>query len=192
VRERTAHQAALTRLGLSPEQEAPLARYLEILEHWNRRVNLTGARTAEGQVRTLVEPVLPAVARIESGPLLDIGSGNGSPGLVLAAVRPDLEVTLLEPRQKRWVFLVEAARAMGLNPSAILRVRFQDYEGCAAGVLVVRGLRLRLADVARLVRPGGQLVAFGGTPAPEAPFAHEGVTAQASSRISFFRRGRFT
>jgi 16S rRNA (guanine527-N7)-methyltransferase len=192
VKERAAHLAALARLGLSPEQEARLARYLEILARWNRRVNLTGARTVEGQVRILVEPVLPAAARIESGPLLDIGSGNGSPGLVLAAVRPDLEVTLLEPRRKRWVFLVEAARAMGLQRSVILRVRFQDYEGRAAGVVVVRGLRFGLADVAGLVRPGGQLVVFGGRPASEAPFDFEGAAAETGSRVSLFRRGRFT
>jgi 16S rRNA (guanine527-N7)-methyltransferase len=189
---RATHSAALAPLGLAREQETALGAYLDLLAVWSRRVNLTGARTPEERVRILVEPVLPAADAIESGPLVDIGSGNGSPGLVLGAVRPDLEVVLLEPRQKRWVFLVEAARAMGRDPRAILRVRFQDYDGPAAGAVVVRGLRLRLPEVARLVRPGGQLLAFGERPLAAPPFGFEKAIPVRGSHVSLFRRPRFT
>ena len=63
------------------------------------------------RVALLVAPVLPLADLLEPGELLDVGSGNGSPGLVLALLRPRLDVTLLEPRQRRWAFLREAARA---------------------------------------------------------------------------------
>ena len=57
--------------------------------------------------------MLPARALPAPGALVDVGSGNGSPGLVLALLRDDLSVTLLEPRQKRWAFLREASRRAG-------------------------------------------------------------------------------
>ena len=88
-----------------------LAAYLDTLADWSRRTNLTGARTAAERVRLLVADVLPGAFLPEPGALIDVGSGNGSPGLVLALVRDDLEVTLLEPRTRRWAFLKEAARA---------------------------------------------------------------------------------
>src|SRR4051812_3127442 len=108
-----AHDTLLAGLGLAPTAAAALARYLDLVAAWNPRVNLTGAGTAEERVAILVAPVLAAVSLPEAGRVLDIGSGNGSPGIVLAALRPDLLLTLLEPRQKRWAFLREAARAVG-------------------------------------------------------------------------------
>ena len=86
------------------------------------RINLTGARTAEERVAILVAPSA-GVGRPGPGLLLDLGSGNGSPGLVLAALRPDLPVTLLEPRQRRWAFLREAARATGRADVDVRRCR---------------------------------------------------------------------
>ena len=62
-------------------------------------MNLTGARTPLERVRLLVGGVLPALPLVAAGTLLDVGSGNGSPGLVLALLREDIEATLLEPRQ---------------------------------------------------------------------------------------------
>ena len=187
------HLAALARFGLPPEQAAEIGDYLDLLAVWSRRVNLTGAHSPEERVRILVEPVLPAVAAIDSGPLVDIGSGNGSPGLVLAAVRPDLGVVLLEPRQKRWVFLVEAARGLRREKVvSVVRARYQDYMGPPAGALVSRGLRVRLREIARLVRPGGQVLAFGGSVAPEPPFCLERTIPVSGSSISVFRRARFT
>ena len=144
---------------------APLALYLDLLAAWAERVNLTGARTPEERVATLVAPVLPAAPLPAPGTLLDVGSGNGSPGLVLALLRPDLEVTLLEPRQKRWAFLREAARATGREAS-VLRQRHDQYGGPPARTVTVRALALGPAALAPLVLAGGRLLVFGPAPGP--------------------------
>ena len=129
-----------------------LAAYLDTLADWSRRTNLTGARTAAERVRLLVADVLPAAFLPEPGTLIDVGSGNGSPGLVLALVRDDLEVTLLEPRTRRWAFLREAARASSRRV-LVLRQRHDGYRGKPARTVTLRAVALPLAELAGLVEP---------------------------------------
>jgi 16S rRNA G527 N7-methylase RsmG len=121
----------------------------------------------------LVAPVAPVAASLEAGLLLDVGSGNGSPGLVLAALRPDLPVTLLEPRQRRWAFLREAARAIGRPEVEVVRARHDAYGGRPARTLTVRALALPLAALAPLLEPGGRLLVWGPEPAPAADLVRE-------------------
>lgn len=142
-----------------------MARYLDLLAAWSARVNLTAARTPGERVRLLVGPVVAVAPRLLPGRLLDVGSGNGSPGLVLALLRPGLEVTLLEPRLKRWAFLREAARACGRSDVAVERVRHDQYGGPPAANVTVRALALPPAELARLTEPGGRLFVFGPPPA---------------------------
>jgi 16S rRNA (guanine527-N7)-methyltransferase len=103
---------------------------------------------------------------------MDVGSGNGSPGLVLALLRDDLEVTLLEPRQRRWAFLREAARRAG-RPVEVVRARHDEYPGPPAATVTVRALRLPLSELQPLLVPGGRVVLFGTASAEEAGFARE-------------------
>ena len=124
-------------------------------------MNLTGARTPADRAALLVGDVLPAVGLAGRGRLLDVGSGNGSPGLVLALLRPELEVTLLEPRQRRWAFLREAARAVGRPDVQVLRRRHDGYPGPPAHTVTIRGLVLPPSALAPLVEEGGRLLLFG-------------------------------
>lgn len=110
---------------------------------------------------------------LERGRLLDVGSGNGSPGLVLALLRPDVEVTLLEPRLKRWAFLREAARACGRSDVEVLRARHDEYAGAPAATVTVRALALTPADLFPLTAPGGRLIVFGPPPAAAAGWTAE-------------------
>jgi 16S rRNA (guanine527-N7)-methyltransferase len=121
-----------------------------------------------------VGDVLPIVALPAAGTLLDVGSGNGSPGLVMALLRDDLVVTLLEPRARRWAFLREAVRASGRPRVDVLRERHDTYSGPPARTVAVRALALPLRELAPLVEPGGCLVLLGRQPALEGPF--EAVT----------------
>jgi 16S rRNA (guanine527-N7)-methyltransferase len=135
-------------------------------------VNLTGARTAEARVAVLVAAVLAARALPAPGPLIDVGSGNGSPGLVLALLRDDLEVTLLEPRQRRWAFLREAARRAGRSV-AVRRERHDQYPGPPAATVTIRALALPLRELRPLLRPEGRALVFGADPGPDPSFARE-------------------
>jgi 16S rRNA (guanine527-N7)-methyltransferase len=182
------HRPALERLGLPEPAAAALARYLDLLAAWSRSVNLTGVRTPEERVGRLVEDVLPAVTAPEPGRLLDVGSGNGSPGLVLALLRPELATTLLEPRARRWAFLCEATRAVARPDVAVVRARHDDYTGPSAQTLTLRALAVPLEELARLLRPGGALLVFGGRPRAAAPLVLERTSPLPRGRLHVFRR----
>jgi 16S rRNA (guanine527-N7)-methyltransferase len=147
-------------------------------------VNLTGARTPAARVRLLVADVLPLVPLPEPGLLVDVGSGNGSPGLVIALLRDDLDVALLEPRARRWAFLREAARAAGRRVR-VLRVRHDAYPGPPARTVTMRALALPLAALAPLAAPGGRVLVLGGRPQPGGPFVEEDSPA---AGVAAFRR----
>lgn len=144
---------------------ARLGRYLECLRHWSPRINLTGAQTEAEAFQTLVGPILGA-EQLLSNPVIDVGSGNGSPGLILAALRPDLDFTLLEPRAKRWAFLRDAAREMKARNVTVRRERSDEYRGPKAGTVTMRAVGLDPEALRPLVAPGGCLLVFGG---PELP-----------------------
>ena len=171
------HSASLKSLGVSAEAQGRLERYLDLLARWSARANLTAARTPAQRVSLLVEPVLPALPWILPGPLIDVGSGNGSPGLVLALLRPELEVTLLEPRLKRWAFLREAAREAPAPGVSVLRQRHDQYTGPPAATLTLRALALELPALEPLLQPGGRLIAFGPPPPPRPGWTTEAEPA---------------
>ena len=156
------HRVPLEALGLSGPALVRLAAYLDTLAAWSPRVNLTGARGAAERVRLLVADVVAAAHLPDPGRLIDVGSGNGSPGLVLALLRDDLEVTLLEPRTRRWAFLREAARAAGRAGVEVQRRRHDRYSGPPAATVTLRGLSLPLAELLGLVAAQGRVIVFGG------------------------------
>jgi len=135
-----------------------------------------------------VASVLPAVGLLEPGTVLDVGSGNGSPGLVMALLRDDLEVTLLEPRTRRWAFLREAVRRCGPGRAQVLRGRHDTYSGAPADTVTLRALALPLAELAPLVAPGGRLVILGGRPVLEGPFEEEEGADHGRGDVHVFRR----
>ncbi len=168
------HRAPLEALGIEGPPLGRLCAYLDTLAAWSRRVNLTAARSAADRVLLLVAPILAAARLPEPGSLIDVGSGNGSPGLVLALLRDDLQVTLLEPRTRRWAFLREASRAAGRSSVQALRRRHDSYDGPPARTVTLRALALPLGELRPLVEPGGRVVFFGGEPRPEAGFRGTG------------------
>ena len=96
--------------------------------------------------------------------LVDIGSGAGLPGVVLAMVRPELTVTLLEPMERRCRFLSECVAELGLANAGVLRGRAEDTV-LRADVATARAVAPldRLAELAvRVVRPGGMVLAIKG------------------------------
>jgi 16S rRNA (guanine527-N7)-methyltransferase len=135
----------------------------------------------------LVGTVLPAAPFPKPGTLIDVGSGNGSPGLVLALLRDDLEVTLLEPRGRRWAFLREAARAAG-RPVRVLRLRHDSYPGPPARTVTLRAVAVPVAELAPLVEPGGRVLVFGGHPLAGPPFEGAGEPEGIPGGLSVFRK----
>lgn len=179
-----AHARGLAALGVPEAARGPLRAYLDLLADWQARVNLTGARDAAQRLATLIAPVLPLGPRLAPGRLVDVGSGNGSPGLVLALLRPDLEARLLEPRLKRWSFLREAARAAGRPDVQVLRARHDADPGPPAEQVTLRALRLPPGELLSLLLPGGRLYVLGAPPAADPGFEVE----EAGPGLSVLRR----
>ncbi len=140
-----------------------LERLCAELLRWNRVHNLTGQREPRGVYRELFLDALVLVPHLKGHEVLDIGSGAGFPGLVLALARPDLRVTLLEPRAKRVSFQQHAVRLLGLEGRVrpvLGRAgdgRVLAGERFASVVLkAVGGLSESLALARPLLAPGGR------------------------------------
>jgi 16S rRNA (guanine527-N7)-methyltransferase len=157
------HRRLLEQRGIAGDELEKLVAYLDLLAAWNGRVNLTGARTAAERVERLVAPVLPSLRHVGPGRLVDVGSGNGSPGLVIAALRPDVRVTLLEPRLRRWAFLRDVVRLWSPPRPEALRLRHDEYS-VPAHTVTIRALALSPAELRPLVQPDGRLIVFGRRP----------------------------
>lgn len=103
--------------NVSRETFSPLTDYVALLLKWNKSINLIGPATETDIWTRHIEDCAQLVAMIPSGAtsLVDLGSGAGLPGLVIAMLRPDLMVTLVEQDQRKAAFLNEAKRALGLK-----------------------------------------------------------------------------
>ncbi len=104
-------------VALSDSSIGSLFLHYRELQRWNPRLSLVGPGTANAVVERHYGESLEALPLIppDAKSLLDIGSGAGFPGLVLAIARPDLQVTLVEPKERKWAFLKKAAREAGLS-----------------------------------------------------------------------------
>jgi 16S rRNA (guanine527-N7)-methyltransferase len=105
------------------------------------------------------------------GTLIDLGSGAGLPGIVLALLLSDVQVTLLERMQRRCVFLTECVAALGLGNARVCQATAEELAGkVAADVVTARAVAPlgQLAGLAAgLVRPGGLILAVKGATAAE-------------------------
>ncbi len=105
-------------LALTPDVQATLLDYLTLLQRWNRAYNLTAVKDPHAMVhRHLLDSlsVLPYLDEAPPGPLADVGSGAGLPGLPLALARPERDVLLVDSVGKKVRFLRQAVRELGLG-----------------------------------------------------------------------------
>lgn len=116
-------------LSLTTDHLAQFARHLRELQHWNAKINLT-AITDEREiaVKHFLDSLICSRALVEAprGPLLDIGSGAGFPGLPLKVYLPRLSVTLLEPNQKKTAFLRHVVGTLQLTDVSVVSTRIED------------------------------------------------------------------
>jgi 16S rRNA (guanine527-N7)-methyltransferase len=161
-------QSILGRPLGSPELEL-FGKYLWLLQKWQRVQRLVGSSDPEWIVENLFLDSLLFLRVIPRDlvAMADVGSGAGFPGLPLKIVRPDLDVTLIESRQRRASFLAATTRELGLVGVRVVsaRVEIAPEELLGAfGAVVMRcagGVKELLPSVAKLVSPGGMIVCSG-------------------------------
>ena len=111
----------LTALDLeaTPQQQQGLLQYLDLLQRWNATYNLTAVRDRQGMLTQHLADCLAVVKPLsrvlQAGRVLDVGSGGGLPGVVLAIMRPQLQVTCVDTVGKKAAFVRQVAGSLGLN-----------------------------------------------------------------------------
>ncbi len=137
--------SVLGRAGIPifPEQAERLALYQSRLEHWQKAINLVASSTLADSARrhfldsAQIAALLPAA---EGKSLVDLGSGAGFPGLVLAILRPDLDVHLVESDAKKCAFLQTVSRETH-TPVQIYNGRIEDvWHRIDADLITARAL----------------------------------------------------
>ena len=142
--------------------------YVELLATDGVTRGLIGPReTARLWDRHLLNCALVAELVPDQGELVDIGSGAGLPGVVLAMLRPRLHVVLLEPLLRRSVFLEECVSALDLPNATVVRARAEEKAASRISADVATARAVAPLDrlvgwAAGLLRPGGELLAIKG------------------------------
>ena len=116
-------------IELSDEHIAAFERYLDLLLAWNQKVNLTAiTEPTEVAIKHFYDSLtcLAAIEPAAGDEVLDVGSGAGFPGAVLALLRPDLRVTLLDSTRKVTAFLEELVSALALKNVRVVRARAEE------------------------------------------------------------------
>jgi 16S rRNA (guanine527-N7)-methyltransferase len=152
--------ARLASGGIDAPLASGLGRYLSLLGRWDRTMNLLGRVDVGILIEEHIQEALAAVPWLPStGTLLDLGSGNGIPAIPLLLARRGLAGVLLEPRERRWGFLREVIRELGLG-AEVRREQVRAHRGGAYAALTVRGLALEawVKEVERLLAPDGVLL----------------------------------
>ena len=114
-------------LALNGAQRAQLLTYLDLLEQWNRRFNLTAVRDRNTMVTRHVLDSLSIRPFIRGQRLIDVGSGAGLPGMALAIADPGREYTLLDSRGKKIRFLIQVKSALRLERLQVVQARVENY-----------------------------------------------------------------
>ena len=159
-------RAFLAHVDVSRETTDRFDAYAARLKAWNRRINLVSAATVdELWTRHMLDSAqLFRLAGCARGRWVDLGSGGGFPGLVVALLAaekaPGLAVTLVESDRRKAAFLQTTAAALGLQVRVLAR-RAEELPGLDADVISARALaplsRLLALAVPHLA-PGGQLI----------------------------------
>ncbi|MBE0484120.1 MAG: 16S rRNA (guanine(527)-N(7))-methyltransferase RsmG [Bacterioplanes sp.] len=143
-----AHGAASMNIALTDEQCAALHEYLALLQKWNKAYNLTAIRDPQRMVglhildSLAVHPYVQGQQRI-----IDVGTGAGLPGIVLAIMNPAIDFTLLDSNGKKTRFLFQVKTALQLNNVTIVNDRVEAYHPPQPFDMIISRAFASLADM---------------------------------------------
>lgn len=115
------------KLSLNADQIQQLADYADLLLHWNKRFNLVGKSTEQQFVSRHLLDSLSIVDALKGSRWIDVGTGAGLPGLVLAIARPDIIITLLDSNGKKTRFLSQAVHSLKLSNVIVVQSRVEQH-----------------------------------------------------------------
>lgn len=160
-------------LLLSDTARSQLVTYLQLLDHWNDTINLTSLEAAPRVRRLVAEPLWAASQFDPQGRYLDVGSGNGSPGIPWCVACDLASGVLVEPRERRSVFLNVVLRKLGVRDVAVFWGRLEEFWGDSEAQewVTVQGLRVdpELLSGIWARSPGARVVWFSRRPRSSIP-----------------------
>ncbi|XP_040988063.1 ribosomal RNA small subunit methyltransferase G isoform X2 [Juglans microcarpa x Juglans regia] len=198
--------------SLASHQKDQVHLYVDTLLQWNQRMNLTAVTEVNEVMERHIEDSLAIIPpmrssyashcndSVDSINLVDVGSGAGLPGLILAIACPDWKVTLLESMNKRCVFLENAIGLAGLSNVRVVRGRAENLgqDLCfrekfdVAVARAVAEMRILAEYCLPLVRVGGLFVAAKGhDPQEEVRNAERAIQMMGSSLLQLSSGGYF-
>jgi 16S rRNA (guanine527-N7)-methyltransferase len=146
-------------IDLAPTVQAQLLDYLALLQKWNKTYNLTAIAEPERQLTHHLLDSLAMLPHVGAGPLLDVGSGAGLPGIPLALARPELRVTLMDASHKKAAFMRQAVIELGLTRRVtVLHGRVEALQTGPFAQITARAF----ADLNDFTRLTAHLLAEGG------------------------------
>lgn len=153
-------------IALDTATAVKLLAYLDLLHKWNRAYNLTAIRDEKQAIALQLLDSLSILPVIGEGPILDIGSGGGLPGIPIAICRPEQPVTLLDSNGKKTRFLNQARLELGLDNVQVVHERIERWRpGTPPGIITSRAFAslAQILDWCRhLLTPETRLVAMKG------------------------------
>jgi 16S rRNA (guanine527-N7)-methyltransferase len=168
IRARLASRSAAAALSLPDPLAGKLVTYYELLQRWNRRINLTALSNLDDSIdRLLLEPVAAAAALPHSGRLIDLGSGGGSPAIPLALATSASLLVMVESRSRKAAFLREAVRELELT-GLVENARFEELSARpeyrqASDLVSIRAVRVdfpALTAATAFLASGGRIALF--------------------------------
>ncbi|KAF7767801.1 16S rRNA (guanine527-N7)-methyltransferase [Pseudoalteromonas citrea] len=119
---------AQTDIALTELQQQQLVQYVELLDKWNKAYNLTSVRDPSEMVVKHIMDSLMVAPHLAGKHYIDVGTGPGLPGIVLAIALPDTQFVLLDSLGKRVRFLMQVKHALGLDNVTPVQSRVEDYQ----------------------------------------------------------------
>ncbi|MBE0370010.1 MULTISPECIES: 16S rRNA (guanine(527)-N(7))-methyltransferase RsmG [Pseudoalteromonas] len=119
---------AQTDIVLTERQQQQLVQYVELLDKWNKAYNLTSIRNPNEMVVKHIMDSLMVAPHLSGKHYIDVGTGPGLPGIVLAIALPETQFVLLDSLGKRVRFLMQVKHALGLDNVMPVQSRVEDYQ----------------------------------------------------------------
>lgn len=142
------NQLAIT---ASAHQREQLLGLLALLHKWNRAYNLTAVRDIDDMVSRHVLDSAAVLPFVQGPSLLDVGAGPGLPGLVLAILKPELAVTLLDSNGKKVRFQRQAVMELGIQNVTPVQARVEQFKAATFDQVISRAFA-SLVDFVTLTR----------------------------------------
>jgi len=143
--ERLRAASAMLGLSLDDARRARLLNFLAQMQRWNKTYNLTALRDPEQMLiqhvfdsLSVVTPFARALTAVAQPLIVDVGSGGGLPGVVLAVARPDWQVCCVDAVEKKTAFIRQMAGVLGLSNLSARHARIETLAPMTADLIVSR------------------------------------------------------